>query len=46
LGEILKHFEEGIKHLKLSVRAFEHLDKRFAHLSGVNEIAMAHKETH
>lgn len=30
IGEILKHFDIGVKHLKTSVREFEQFDLRFA----------------
>jgi len=32
IGEIIAHFEKGIKNLKLSVRQFENFDHRFADL--------------
>ena len=32
IGEILAHFEKGVRNLKYSVRAFENFDQRFAEL--------------
>lgn len=32
IGEILAHFEKGVRNLKLSVRSFENFDLRFAEL--------------
>lgn len=32
IGEILAHFDKGIRNLKLSVKTFENFDSRFADL--------------
>jgi len=34
IGEILAHFDKGVRNLKLSVRAFENFDGRFPELEG------------
>jgi hypothetical protein len=33
IGEILGHFDKGIRHLKNSVREFERFDERYKDLS-------------
>jgi hypothetical protein len=34
IGEILKHFDTGVRNLKESVREFEKFDERFADMEG------------
>lgn len=36
IGEILAHFDKGVRTLKQSVRAFEKFDARFAELDAAN----------